>query len=1153
MLRRTIPTGHQVVPGSLAFEPAGNRCWAATAAGDLVTVRLLDAVVGVPGQGYLDPVAVLPQADGLTVAVVEADGTVLTALRTDADRARARLVTQLPDGALAAAAGPEPGSILVLTGTTGGGAPRLRTCRLDTGAVQDVSADLDGAHALAVDGPAFVFCAQADGTDTMVAVDLTDGTSAAVPGPSSVDCATTSPAGPGVLVSAAGRLALLDPAGTEVLAEDLGTPVQGLARWGSLVLAAAGTDLVTVEWAVDEGPVGLTVPLGPLYVNGWARLPLDLTPLGLTPGDVVATVREGIDGGSLSAGIETPAPDSLMLLAGVRTGEFHLDLTLAADGSALATRRFRVTDLWPDEEVGPPVAITGDHGNYLMSWGGTGGVAGYLKPAPNRWGVLTVLVELRDRGWDGLEVPARTEWKDRVIGGGESVRRFYQEASAFQDGVHGTTVDLVGGQVFGPVPVDAGWGDVFKVRKPGDVNGGWLTKSTAFTALSGAISDFFADLPGGGLLLAAADTVSVVVRSGTDEPVDMGPNTDPLPTRYVWGHASPNPVDFYRKDATTYTQFARRVTVMTDRDPAGAEVHNHTYTLCHELGHSLGLADLYDANGKFPAEINERRPAGVDLMSTSEDLPHFSIANKIRLGWADRGWLRRFDFSTSPVGGTVVLQATETLTGTGPTAGRFAGIEVPIMDDWSYLFEYRREQKDDLGDQRLDQTVVPGRTEILVGTDLRVRGGGGVARPPILLLPKDADGDGPTLVDAGQDYEDSDTTNPARMHDFRLRLTGVATPDPDSATVAVDYLEAHRPQLHIQPAPGDGNFRSDDITLRGPFGPMTGPVKGMPNTVQITVHNLGSLEARDTRIHVRWLPFTVTAGDWRPLADPAPFDVPANGFTTLVVPWELPASVKIAEAEAEHFCVRVDIDRYLDPAHPDHEEIVVSDNWAQSNFDAVSVGFGSPSDRVVTAVGAANVLDRATTYRFGVDQDSDFYRVYLGHAWLRLPAGADAAVELAYESLSDDPVHGAEFDRRVETVTSRDAHVSLSSWILPEASECGAAQPVFGAGLALRAGRRTSISDVRRRGELLTGRVRASSNGVVFDLAFGEFHLAVWPDDDPSQVTHTVGEIVNGTGRVLLSGDTLRELADGRRFTYTLGRPQDTAFATAVTPPAPLE
>lgn len=50
------------------------------------------------------------------------------------------------------------------------------------------------------------------------------------------------------------------------------------------MLAASGTDLIAVEWGVDDGDLPLTVPLGPLWVSGYTRLTADLPVLGLSPG-----------------------------------------------------------------------------------------------------------------------------------------------------------------------------------------------------------------------------------------------------------------------------------------------------------------------------------------------------------------------------------------------------------------------------------------------------------------------------------------------------------------------------------------------------------------------------------------------------------------------------------------------------------------------------------------------------------------------------------------------------------------------------------------------------------------------------------------------------------------------------------------------------
>lgn len=263
--------------------------------------------------------------------------------------------------------------------------------------------------------------------------------------------------------------------------------------------------------------------------------------------------------------------------------------------------------------------------------------------------------------------------------------------------------------------------------------------------------------------------------------------------------------------------------------------------------------------------------------------------------------------------------------------------------------------------------------------------------------------------------------------------------------------------------------------------------------------------------------------------------------------------MKVGDVEAEHFCVRVEIDRYRDPAHPEHEEIVTFDNWAQSNFDSASVSFGSPSDRVSTVVSASNALTRTATYLFTADQSTDWYRIFVGHAWLQLKSGASRPFELAYESLAGDVVFGAEFERQLESITDIQHHVALTSWLMPENTECDTPREWWGVGLDLRAGRRTTIDDVRRNGELVTAHVHAHRDGALFDVTFGELDLAAWPEDAPERVIHTEGPIGNnGEGRVLVSSETLHLLAQGRRVLFSLARRADSHFAFALTPPEPL-
>ena len=200
-----------------------------------------------------------------------------------------------------------------------------------------------------------------------------------------------------------------------------------------------------------------------------------------------------------------------------------------------------------------------------------------------------------------------------------------------------------------------------------------------------------------------------------------------------------------------------------------------------------------------------------------------------------------------------------------------------------------------------------------------------------------------------------------------------------------------------------------------------------------------------------------------------------------------------------------------------------------------------------------NALDRPATYLFTADQSSDWYRIYVGHAWLRLAAGLTAPVEVAYESLAGDPVVGQDFEDQSEMILSTDDHVAVTSWLLPEDTECDTPREWWGVGLDLRAGQRTWIDDVRLDGELVTGRVFTTRDGVTRTVNHGEFHLAMWPEDEPGLVHRSEGVIrPQGEGRVLLGDEMLRLIGEGRRMIGTVARPPTFGHALAVTEPEPM-
>jgi hypothetical protein len=273
--------------------------------------------------------------------------------------------------------------------------------------------------------------------------------------------------------------------------------------------------------------------------------------------------------------------------------------------------------------------------------------------------------------------------------------------------------------------------------------------------------------------------------------------------------------------------------------------------------------------------------------------------------------------------------------------------------------------------------------------------------------------------------------------------------------VAIEHIEARRPQLQITPAPGGTDFKSPDIDLVGPAG-VNALVKGAPHTVLVRVHNGGNVDAQDVLVHLRWLPFTTSSGAWNPLPGPPRQTIPAGATRTFAAAWTPPAGLQIGGKDVEHFCVRVDIDRYIDVANPAHSEITVSDNWAQSNFDATSASFNSPSARRRTVFQVTNPFAEEAVFTNYISQTSPWYRTYIGEAWQRLKPGEHRPVELMYESLAGDSDLGDAFasafeHRQLEEPNS----VAIASRLVStDADRCATERPWWGA--VCRSGRRAA-------------------------------------------------------------------------------------------------
>ncbi|WP_433038495.1 hypothetical protein [Actinomycetospora sp. CA-053990] len=1181
-----------VAATGMGFDGPANAVWVAGPGGAITTIRLFDGAVRRRGGGFADPVAVGALADGLRVVVAERGGAVWVAPRDRVDRAGALALATMPGPILAA----ETDGMLVLLLVDRGGSADLMCLDPDTGDATVIVADQPAARAIAVDrerGRTVVLQGPPDGDQTVVLVDGAGAVAALPHALTGIVTVLDAPPGTdGVLaVDDAGGLHLLGVDGSEVTESGAG-PVSCAARWGSaILLATIGGELIAREWGLDEGDLPMTPALALLAVGGWTRLRVDLG--GRALDDVDFAVVEGPDGGSVSAGREPRADDGtdgIVVLAGMRTGEYHVQALERSTGDVLGTHRYRVTAGWPDDEIGPPVVLTGP--STLFNWGGAGATPNYTEgqAAPGTWKVAVVLASTAEGSFTPSEVTALTaEWDERLRGPAVSARTYFEEVSYFEAGSHGTTIELAGDRVLGPVTIEDeigpfsfqyGWGTLFEQSTPGDLDDGWIHRDEARDVLGTSVSRYLDGELDGDAILRGADAVVLVVRTPMpDSPVPVGDGTS-LPARYI--HAIEDPFVYWewspivgahapRKIPTVLMPSAFPGYLATDPLHPYHRPETNTFDLCHELGHTLGLDDLYDGGYDIPSEIAPRLIGAGDLMHANVRGPHLSVANRMRLGWLPRSWVQVFDFRVSDSGGEVTLHAIEALNAAGPPGTEKAAVEIPIDDGWSYFFEYRRRQSGQVGDQHVkefdEEFHHPAQSRLVLGTDVRVPPPGtkprdelpflgGVARPPILRLPLDVDRDGPGL-ETGQNYRDSDVTNPDRMYDFVATATAVpGAGGADTATMTIEYLEANRPQLLIHPAPGRGDYRSKDIELLPAADDVAPRVTvGVPNTIRVTVWNTGTLDATEVQIRVGWLPFTTTGGAVEWLPDPDKFPVPKRisssqpGSNQALVTW-VPESVTdpVTGAEVDHYCVQVQVLAYKDP-RDDTKEIVLDDNWAQSNFSTKWLTHGSPSERSATVVTATNTRSRPTRYRFALHQSGELFRVYLDAAWRRLNSGETASVGMAYESLAGDPVHGPAFDS-VAAEHVPVSTLSVSSWADPgPGTRCRTPRPHFGGTLTLHAGRRCWVSEVVLTPDGVRATFRYGSPEAPDPVDGGDARLVAWWTGAPKDQWRSAATI-GGSGEAYLplSRDLRTRVEVGDEVVCLVARVGDVHFAEVVSP-----
>jgi M6 family metalloprotease-like protein len=794
----------------------------------------------------------------------------------------------------------------------------------------------------------------------------------------------------------------------------------------------------------------LKTPDEALFVGSYAKVPVIIDPkLDLKIDDLDFKIPSGLAGGVVSLSRDrdyNPEKPDIMLCVGYEPGTHIVQALKRGTDSVVGEAKFESTTLWNDDKFAPSLWFTGIVEGYAAraAWGG--GSSGPqnidVRPATGTRRLAILLVDTSSQRYttNATDLQAiRDRWMGEVVNGitgadgiTRSVKAFYQEVS------YGN-LDI-SAQVFGPVQLSGNWDNYFEL----DVNGNWAPKATYWQACVTA-GDSLINYTNFDMLICVSQEV---------------PATATTAARAAWPYGG--------SGTFTTAEGNRSLGVVSMPSQWGAsdarEVHE---TLCHELGHTLGLGDQYTP------EVPGRNPGNWEMMHGDDAFPHFSIAHRMMLGWVRPEWLQTYNFASigAPVDQTITLHPIEQGT---PPAGRRSGVEIRIADGWNYYLEYRTGQAAQIGDRNLPEDSRVLGTDVVSGPYTPP-----IARPAILLLAGDPDGDGSVLGN-GDDYEETDTTDPTYPTDFRIDVSGI---DGSKADARIRYGVNSKPDPSIRPWPAspDRQWQSPDIEIRNARNATNSawfnvPWVGNANTVVARVKNNGTLAAPQVRVNfyvknynVGGTPETFLGSEVR--------DIAAGATVEFTTTWTPP--------NEGHYCIVVRIPLYQLPSNPAVVEMTELNNLAQSNYDRFISRTSSPPSREVTTVEVGNPYDRPTRVFIRAGQTNPFYRTYLEHMALKLDPGETRLVKVMFESLlnpnPDSPIpftaidYDYELEQRYRKIPN---NVGIYALIEdPRDEQLHTTQVLGGAQAQIATGRATKVQDFGVEGNRATGTVVTLDDG----------------------------------------------------------------------------
>jgi len=708
--------------------------------------------------------------------------------------------------------------------------------------------------------------------------------------------------------------------------------------------------------------VNLDLLSDPYFVGAYQKI--KVTVHGISFDDLDFIITEGAPGGYVSpcrdVEFDAANPD-FMLCFGYKPGTYHIEVRKKSNGSLIRTFEYKLDTIWTDDMRGPSVSFHGINSGYAFgaAWGG--GIAGQpqnlnVVPATGIRKVALLLVDTSSQRYTTVAADLQAikdKWLQNFKNGfvspdgvTRSSRNYYREASF-------NTFDI-DCDLFGPVQL-SGTFDSY-INSDGSPKAG--IDQACITA--------------GDTLIDYNQYQSIIFVMQPWNTTDaMGNPVEKSPWPYGWGG--------------TYSTTEGSKSLGVLQMP-----HNWTFkpiyaTISHELGHNLGLGDQYNGAG-YSTPVNNRTLGNWELMAYENQIPQFTIAHRLMLGWIQPGWVKLYNFAQNggaPVNETITLQAIEN---SPPPAGRFAGIEIRIADGWNYYIEYRKGQAAEISDKSLPTDSAVLVTDVISNGFLPP-----ITRPALLKVPNDPDGDGSVLVN-GLNYRETDFTTPTYPTDFKILVNGI---DGTKADVTIQYGVNSKPDPSIRPWPAapDRQYQSPDIEVQNAKNLadpawFNVPWVGHTNTVIAQIKNAGNLNAPAVTANFYAKDFNVGGAPEFFLGSDTK-DINALNTVAFSTEWTPPSD--------GHFCIIVRIPLYQLPADLTVVEMTELNNFAQSNYDRFISATASPASREISYVTVGNPYPLSTRIYIFPHQKNPLYRTYLEHNSLYLNPGETRRVRIMFE------------------------------------------------------------------------------------------------------------------------------------------------------------